>query len=143
MKPGLLLVSPFLIAFAGVGSTAAHADARADLTTKLQREIVTSGAAKCPDPAAYSLERPDAAAGPTVMGLGMFFQDLVALNDVDQTLDMDVYVVARWRDPRLAEVSRGTASADCPVPAGRLWMPLLEPERLRSRQIFYPERFLV
>jgi hypothetical protein len=77
------------------------------------------------------------------LGLGVFFQDLVALNDVDQTLDMDVYVVARWRDQRLADTSRGTASADCPVPAGRLWMPLLEPERLRSRQLFYPERFLV
>jgi hypothetical protein len=122
---------------------AADADARADLVKRLQREIVTSADAKCPDGASYSLTRPDAAAGPTVVGLGVFFQDLVALNDADQTLDMDVYLLARWRDPRLADASRGTASADCPLPSGRLWMPQLEPERLRSRQIFYADRFLV
>jgi len=29
------------------------------------------------------------------------------------------------------------------VPTGRLWMPQLEPERLRGRQTFYPDRFLV
>jgi hypothetical protein len=29
------------------------------------------------------------------------------------------------------------------MPTGRLWMPALEPENLRSRQLFYPERFLV
>jgi hypothetical protein len=56
---------------------------------------------------------------------------------------MDVYFLARWRDPRLADGSRGKASAECPVPNGRLWMPQLEPERLRSRQAFYGDRFLV
>jgi hypothetical protein len=143
MNPRLVLLLLLLIALAGVSSTAAGAEVRPDLANQLQREIVSNSAAKCPDATAYSLERPDAAAGPTVLGLAVFFQDLVALNDVDQTLDMDVYVVVRWRDPRLADASRGMASADCPVPAGRLWMPLIEPERLRSRQLFYPERFLV
>jgi hypothetical protein len=136
-------VLPFLMGFALVTAQTAHAQVPDDLAKQLQRAIATSGAAKCPDATAYSLERPEAAAGPTVLGLGIFFQDLVALNDVDQTLDMDVYVVMRWRDPRLADASRGTGSADCPVPTGRLWIPPLEPERLRSRQIFYPERFLV
>jgi hypothetical protein len=68
---------------------------------------------------------------------------LVSLNDADQTLDLDLYLTARWRDARLADASRGTASAACPVPAGRLWMPQLEPERIRSRQTFYPDRFFV
>jgi neurotransmitter-gated ion-channel len=95
----------------------------ADLAARLQREITTSASAKCPDPTAYSLTRPEAAAGPTVVGLGLFFQDLVGFSDVDQTLDMDVYVLARWRDPRLADPARGTASAECPIPVGRLWMP--------------------
>ena len=108
-----------LIAFISVWSTTAHAEVPPDLARQLQREITSSGAARCPEAASYSLERPDAAAGPTVLGLGLFVQDLVSLSDADQTLDMDVYVVARWRDPRLADASRGTASADCPVPAGR------------------------
>src|SRR5215510_2805465 len=122
---------------------AAEAAVPDDLAKRLQQEIVTSAAAMCPETTAYSPTRPDATAGPTVVGLGVFLQDLVALNDVDQTLDKDVYVLARWRDPRLANTSRGSAAADCPVPTGRLWMPQLEPERLRSRQTFYPDRFLV
>ena len=126
-----------------VASTAAtNADAN-QLTSPLTREVVANGAVPCPDPSAYSLARPDAAAGPTVVGIAVFFQDLVAINDVEQTLDMDVYLMARWRDPRLASPARGLMSADCPLPAGRLWMPLLEPDRLRSRQQFYPDRFLV
>jgi hypothetical protein len=134
----------FLFAFVAVTlPAAADGDALPDLLKPLQGEIVTNAAVKCPDAAAYSLTRPDAAAGPTVVGLGVFFQDLVALNDADQTLEMDVYVLARWRDARLADASRGKASADCPVPSGRLWMPQLEPERLRSRQALYADRFLV
>ncbi|HJZ77959.1 MAG TPA: hypothetical protein VKE51_39795 [Vicinamibacterales bacterium] len=134
---------PLLVFAIATSPMAAAADVPADLVAQLRREIVTNAAAKCPDSAAYSLARPDATAGPTVVGLGMYFQDLVALSDVDQTLDVDVYVVARWRDARLADAARGLASADCPLPAGSLWMPLFEPERLRSRQTFYPDRFLV
>src|SRR5262249_263345 len=133
-----------LSAFGAVTAAAAPGtDAPVDLAAQLRREILTSGAAKCPEAAAYALERPHAAAGPTVVGIAVFFQDLVAINDVEQTLDMDVYVLARWRDPRLADASRGLTSADCPLPTGKLWVPLLEPDRLRSRQMFYPDRFLV
>jgi hypothetical protein len=89
------------------------------------------------------LTRPDPAGGPTVVGLALFFQDVATLSDVEQTLDADIYVAARWRDPRLADASRVEGSADCPVPTGKLWMPALEPENLRARQAFYPDRFLV
>jgi len=141
-RPPLLLA--FLLVLVTVAlPRPAIGDARADLVKLLEREIVMSAAARCPDAAAYSLARPDEAAGPTVVGLAAFFQDLVALSDVDQTLDMDVYLLARWRDPRLADASRGRASADCPMPSSRLWMPQLEPDRLRSRQALYADRFLV
>jgi hypothetical protein len=137
-------VFPIALAFAAAATAAAiGGDIPADLASQLQREIVTSATATCPAADSYSVVRPDPSSGPTVVGLAVFFQDLVALNDADQTLDMDAYVMARWRDPRLADSSRGVASAECPVPAGRLWMPQLEPERLRSRQLFYPDRFLV
>ena len=126
-----------------VTATAATGNPAADLAAQLQRRIVTGGTATCPDGVLYSVTRPDATAGPTVVGIAAFFQDLVAISDVDQTLDMDVYLMARWRDPRLSDPKRGETSADCPVPAGKLWMPLIEPERLRSRQVFYPDRFLV
>jgi hypothetical protein len=114
-----------------------------ELASDLEREIAPRSGVACPDPGAYSLSRPDPAAGPTVVGLGVFFQDVAFLSDVDQTLDTDVYVAMRWRDPRLADATRADGSADCPLPAGRLWMPALEPENLRGRQAFYPDRFLV
>jgi Neurotransmitter-gated ion-channel ligand binding domain/Neurotransmitter-gated ion-channel transmembrane region len=116
---------------------------RADVVADLEREVGPRSGAACPADGAYSLARPDPAAGPTVVGLGIFFQDVASLSDVDQTLDTDVYVIARWRDPRLADPARGDGSVECPVPEGRLWMPALEPENLRGRQAFYPARFLV
>jgi neurotransmitter-gated ion-channel len=115
----------------------------ADVAAELEREVAPRTGATCPDPRAYSLARPDPDGVPTVVGVGLFFQDVVSLNDVDQTLDADVYVVERWRDSRLADPARGEGSAECPASEGRLWMPALEPESLRGRQAFYPARFLV
>ena len=115
----------------------------ADVVADLDRERGAGSGGTCPDAGVYSLTRPDPAAGPTVVGLGIFFQDVAFLSDVDQTLDTDVYVIARWRDPRLADPARGDASVECPVPDGRLWVPAIEPENLRGRQAFYPARFLV
>ena len=43
-----------------------------------------------PTPGPTPSTRPDPAAGPTVVGLGIFFQDVASLSDVDQTLDADV-----------------------------------------------------
>jgi hypothetical protein len=122
---------------------AALAQPSTDVIQDLDRAVAPSSDAPCPDPSLYATARPDPPGEPTVVGLGVFFQDLTALNDADQTLDVDAYLIARWRDARLAAASRGTSSAECPVPAGQLWMPQLEPERLRSRQTFYPDRFLV
>jgi hypothetical protein len=73
----------------------------------------------------------------------MFFQDVTQLNDVDQTLTADMYVLVRWRDPRLADPRRGDGSAECPLPGVNLWIPVIETDNLRSRQQFYDARFLV
>jgi len=126
----------------GASPTSAQEPA-ADLVADLERQSGTRSGAACPDGSLYSLERPGPAGEPTVVALGMFFQDVASLSDVDQTLDADVLVVARWRDPRLADPGRGKASVECPVPEGRLWIPALEPENLRGRQAFYPARFLL
>jgi hypothetical protein len=144
MQPSRALALAAGVLFIG----AAQADATLDddrharAVRALEREVAPRTGVACPDPRVYSLARPDPE-GPTVVGLGVYFQDLASLSDADQTLEADIYVVARWHDPRLADPARGNASADCPVPEGRLWMPALEPESLRSRQAFYPARFLV
>src|SRR5262249_31142497 len=127
-----------------LSSGAKAADAQGtSVVSDLEREINPRSAAICPDPGTYSVARPDPGGGPTVVGVGIFFQDVAALSDVEQTLDADIYLIVRWRDPRLASTARGEGSADCPVPEGRLWMPSLEPESLRNRQAFYAPRFLV
>jgi hypothetical protein len=77
----------------GVGP-AFPAEPPADVVADLEREVGPRSGAACPDAGIYSLARPDSAAGPTVVGLGIFFQDVASLSDVDQTLDTDVYVVA-------------------------------------------------
>ena len=137
-------VLALLASLSAGGVAAAAADLPpADVVADLERQVVTRSGGACPDASAYSLTRPDAAAGPTVVGLGIFFQDVASLSDVDQTLDADVYVIARWRDPRLRDAGRGDAAFECPAPEGRLWTPTIEPENLRSRQAFYPVRFLV
>jgi hypothetical protein len=115
----------------------------ADVVSALERPIAPRAGARCPDPARYALERPDAERGPTLVAVGLFFQDIASLSDVEQTLDADIYLVERWLDPRLADPGRGEGSADCPVPEGRLWRPALEPENLRLRLAFYQPRFLV
>ena len=132
-----------LVLWAGVAARGAAVQPAADVIQDLEREVAPRSGAACPDERAYSRARPDPAGTPTVVGVGLYFQDVAALNDVEQALDIDVYLVTRWRDARLADAARGEGSSECPVPAGRLWMPALEPENLRGRQIFYPDRFLV
>ncbi len=87
--------------------------------------------------------RPDPAGTPTVVSLTMVFQDISRLNEAEQTMTADVYILARWRDPRLAAPARRDGSADCAPPGKGLWMPAVEPENLRSRQASYSQRFLV
>jgi hypothetical protein len=143
-RVGVLLLAAGLGALLGSGVRPALPEQLpADVVADLERQVGAQSGAACPDAGVTSLARPDPAAGPTVVGLGIFFQDVASLSDVDQTLDTDVYVVARWRDPRLADPARGDAAVDCPALEGRLWMPALEPENLRGRQAFYPARVLV
>lgn len=120
----------------------ARAEAQ-DVRQYLDAPINPRSGVACPSPDLYSPLRPDPAGVPTIVGLTMMFQDISRLNDTEQTMTADVYVLARWRDPRLADPARGEGSADCPVPGKQLWMPALEPENLRSRQQFYEPRFLV
>ncbi len=143
-SPGHLALATGVVALLGAGVVRSAAEEPpADLVADLERPVTVRSGAPCPDAGTYSLARPEATAGPTVVGLGTYFQDVASLSDVDQTLDTDVYVIVRWRDPRLADPTRADAAAECPVPEGRLWMPAIEPENLRGRQSFYRDRFLV
>jgi hypothetical protein len=114
-----------------------------DVRQYLEAPINPRSGVSCPDPELYSPLRPDPEGEPTVVGLALMFQDISRLDDVQQSVTADVYIMARWRDPRLADPGRGEGSADCPAPGRELWTPLVEPENLRSQRLFYDKRFLV
>ena len=46
--------------------------------------------------------RPDPPGTTTVISLGAYLIDILSVNDADQSFDADIYVLARWHDPRLA-----------------------------------------
>ncbi len=141
--PRVVLVGAGVVLLGAGGGQSAAEEPATDLVADLDRPVTPRSGTPCPRDEAYSLDRPDPATGPTVVGLGVYFQDIASLSDVAQTLDTDVYMIVRWRDRRLADPARGDAAAECPVPDGRLWMPAIEPENLRGRQSFYRDRFLV
>jgi hypothetical protein len=114
-----------------------------DIVGELERFSMPRSGLSCPSPDQYSSTRPDPPGTPTTVGLGIFLHDVSNLRDLDQTMDADVYVIARWRDARLADPARGDNAAECPPPKGGFWMPAIEPENLRSRNELYQPRFLV
>jgi len=114
-----------------------------DIISELEKFSTPRSGLLCPSPEHYSPTRPDPPGTPTIVGLGLFLNDISNLSDVDQTLDTDVYLVKRWLDPRLANPARGEEAAACPAPAGEFWMPAIEPDNLRSRSQFYEPRFMV
>jgi hypothetical protein len=110
---------------------------------QLERPVNPRSGLPCPSTGLYSRTRPDRPGVPTRVGAAMFFNDISQLNDVEQTITADAYILLRWRDPRLADERRGDGSADCPVPGDALWTPAIEADNLRSRQQYYQARFLV
>lgn len=47
-------------------------------------------------------ERPSVDGGPTIVQLGIFIFDVDEIDDVNQRFSVDLFVTARWKDPRLA-----------------------------------------
>jgi len=119
-----------------------HLEAQ-DVRQYLESPINPRSGIPCPSPDQYSSLRPDPASMPTVVGLTVVFQDISRHNDVEQTMTADVYIIARWRDPRLADPERGDGAADFSPPGKGLWTPAVEPENLRSRRSSYGQRLLV
>lgn len=138
MKSILVLI--VMLPWAGVTSALAQTQ---DQIQELEQPANYRSGTKCPAAEQYSAMRPDPTGVPTVVALGVFFQDVSNLSDTDQSMSSDLYVVARWKDSRLADPSRGEGSAQCILPKKEFWTPIIEPENLRARQQFYDELFLI
>lgn len=80
-------------------------------------EIFTDTACTAPN---YRTDpRPDAKGSPTEVTVGMRLMDLTEIDDVSQTLSVDLAVKMQWSDPRLAGLSGCRMSTDA------IWYPAL------------------
>jgi gamma-aminobutyric acid receptor subunit beta len=62
-------------------------------------------------------ERPDTARVPTNVSVGVRMADLRGIDDIDQTMTVDLLVVQSWTDPRLVPWQ------GCRVPLESIWSP--------------------
>jgi len=83
----------------------------------------------------YSGTRPGAAGGPTEVAVGVYLIDVSAVNDADQSISADVFVLLRWRDPRLAGVFQATEK----VSLEEIWDPQFQILNRRSIATTFPD----
>lgn len=55
------------------------------------------------------IERPNASLGPTQISVAVWFVDISSIDSAQQSLTADVFIVLRWKDPRLAHTGGGLA----------------------------------
>lgn len=116
----------FVLGICTLICTQISVDVSAGLQESRDFDLRGGTSASCPPPESYSTERPDPRGVVTEVGVGVHFLDIFEINDVRQTFNGDVLVVMQWKDPRLADPSRGEARAYCTVPSEEVWMPTLE-----------------
>jgi len=73
----------------------------------------------CPTPNYRTDERPDRSGTPTEVLFGTRIADLLEINDVDQTITIDVAIRLRWKDSRLAGLE------GCKLSIRDIWFPAL------------------
>jgi hypothetical protein len=84
--------------------------------------------------------RPDRENGPTPVEIGIYVLDLMSINDVKQEFTADLYVNARWRDPRLATTS---GEGERVLPAAEVWQPAFGILNRRGIDLLLPDRVRV
>ena len=73
----------------------------------------------CPPPNLRTNVRPNADGPATEVSVGVRMLDLLEINDVDQTLTVDLAILRTWKDPRLAHLE------GCEIPLAEVWYPEL------------------
>lgn len=106
-------------------------------------DLSAGTSARCPDSDKYSLDRPGPADQPTRVAVGLYFMDILAIRETEQTITADVWIVMKWRDERLADASRGEAYANCNLSPNQVWMPRFQIRNLREAEQYYPDIYLV
>jgi len=92
--------------------------------------------ADCSIPKKLSKTRPQPEGPPVEVRIGVFFIDVKAINDVEQTFTTDVFHTLRWNDPRLSENSLGRSLENCELKRSEVWHPdLLSTNGLKGEKL--------
>ena len=118
-----------LVSFAG---------ARPPESSVAQLNFGGGSSALCPTEEQLSLSRPDTGA-PTDVSVGLFLNDVVAIDDVTQSLTADLFLILRWTDARLADPERGSSQAVCTLPREAMWTPVVQARGLRRSESLYQD----
>jgi len=86
-------------------------------------------------PAPLDVSRPDAAAGPTEVLIFLGLVDVVEVKEVSQSFSADLYLMAQWRDRRLAHPGPGTETRQL----ASIWNPRLQIANQRGVSRALPE----
>lgn len=92
------------------------------------------GVAAEAEPRLSAATRPDPEGQATRVSLGVFFVDISEIEDAKQTFKAEIYVMLRWKDPRLA-----SAVALRRMPLANVWQPALQIINRRSLDPVLPE----
>lgn len=96
-------------------------------------EIRAPAEEACAVPASLARVRPGEGGEPTRVKLGIFLIDVLGVDEVSESFEVDFRLTASWRDPRLCERTRGDSLADCRIGLAEIWHP--EIDALNRRKI--------
>lgn len=87
-------------------------------------DTVSSG--MCAVPRALTRTRPDPGGEPIAIEVGIFLIDVIEVNEVDESFDVDFTLSLSWRDPRLSAAERGSSLEDCRLTLSEIWHPQVD-----------------
>ena len=98
----------------------------------------------CNMPGNLKLSRPDPQGPPTDIDIEVFVIDVNKINDVDQTFLTDIFIIVKWKDPRLSKDSLGRSIEHCRIDLGEIWNPELNLVNIGGQfQKIYKEKVTV
>lgn len=109
----------------------------------LQQSLEGGLSARCPSSELLSSQRPDPTGKATPVWVAVSYVDILDIRDSDQTFKVDAWLMLSWKDPRLADPSRGDAQALCELDPDQFWTPRIQIRDLREFETKYRDVTLV
>lgn len=136
----LLRPTQTLMAFAlAVGMFLGQAHGQDSIKRELNGLGQIDSSGQCPSDDQYSLTRPGPPDQPTQVAVAFYLNNIVAINEAEQSIVLDAYIVYRWRDARLADPARGEFAVPCPLPRDRMWTPRIQTDNLLELKKLYED----